>query len=210
MNDAEKKHSTQYVSPNKITLKYDVTSQTLRRWADEGKIAFIRPNNSKRLYNINDVAKFFGDKAPIKERVSVCYARVSSNHQKEDLERQIALLVSKYPSNKVYKDIGSGLNYNRPGFIALLDDINKGNIGEIIVTYKDRLCRFGYELFQWILDKNNVKLVVLNSVPETADPSLELSEDLLAITTVFVAKNNGIRSSKYRKERKNKAEGKET
>ena len=206
MNVESFEKKEQYVSANKITSQFDISTVTIRRWAEDGKIGFIRPNNSRRLYNIKDVSKFFGIKEPVVIKASVCYARVSSVHQKQDLERQIELLQTKYPENKIYKDIGSGLNYNRSGMLSLLEEVHKGNIGEIIITYKDRLCRFGFEMFQWIFYKHNIKLLVLNSITETTDPSIELSEDLLAITTVFVAKNNGLRSSKYRKERKAKEE----
>jgi len=33
-----------YISPNKITKQYDITSVTLRRWAEAGKIRCLRPN----------------------------------------------------------------------------------------------------------------------------------------------------------------------
>ena len=191
----------QYVSANKITSTYDLTSGTLRKWAEDGKIRCIRPSGTKRLYNLSDVNKLFGIQDIVKEKISVCYARVSSNHQKEDLERQVELLSKSYPSHKIYKDIGSGLNFNRPNFRALLDEIYKGNIREVVVTFKDRLCRFGFELLEFIFEKHGVKLVVLSTDNSKSDPSIELSEDLLAITTVFVAKNNGLRSSKFRKAR---------
>lgn len=191
----------QYVSANKITSTYDLTSGTLRRWAEEGKIRCIRPSGTKRLYNLSDVTKLFGIKDVVKDKISVCYARVSSNHQKEDLERQVELLSKTYPSHKIYKDIGSGLNFNRPNFRALLDEIYKGNIREVVVTFKDRLCRFGFELLEFIFEKHGVKLLVLSTYNSKSDPSIELSEDLLAITTVFVAKNNGLRSAKFRKAR---------
>ena len=51
-----------YISPNKITKQYDITSGTLRRWAEAGKIRCIRPNGGKRIYNIEDVKKIFNSK----------------------------------------------------------------------------------------------------------------------------------------------------
>ena len=44
-----------YISPNKITKQYDITSGTLRRWAEAGKIRCLRPNGGKRIYNIEDI-----------------------------------------------------------------------------------------------------------------------------------------------------------
>jgi predicted site-specific integrase-resolvase len=108
----------------------------------------------------------------------------------------------KYPNARIIKDIGSGLNWNRPGFRSILERSHQGLISELVVSYKDRLCRFGYELVEWIFEKANVKLVVLNQNLEEQGTTRELSDDLLAITTVFVAKSNGLRAGQYRKERK--------
>ena len=44
-----------YISPNKITKQYDITSGTLRRWSEAGKIRCLRPNGGKRIYNIDDI-----------------------------------------------------------------------------------------------------------------------------------------------------------
>ncbi len=50
-----------YISPNKITKQYDITSGTLRRWSEAGKIRCIRPNGGKRIYNIEDIRKIFNN-----------------------------------------------------------------------------------------------------------------------------------------------------
>ena len=193
-----------YVAPSVIKKQFNVTGTTLIRWANEGKIRFLRPNGTRRIYNLEDVNKFFGVHEPIKNKKTIIYARVSSAHQKEDLERQISYLKEQYPQAEVIKDIGSGLNWNRPGIKALLEEVHKGNVGKIVVTYKDRLCRFGGDLMDWIFQKADVKLLVLNQDYKETDPTIELADDLLAITTVFVARNNGLRAGRYRKERARK------
>jgi predicted site-specific integrase-resolvase len=201
--------NNEYVSAKRITTKYDISSGTLRRWADESRIKCIRPNTingqrgGKRLYYVPDIQKMFNDNKPIQEsRVTICYARVSSNHQKGDLERQIKVLAEEYPEAKIIKDIGSGINWKRQGFRALLEQIHSGTVKKVVVTYKDRMCRFGFELLEWIFTKYNVEFVVLNKAYEVQDMARELSDDLLAITTVFVAKHNGLRSANYRKNKK--------
>lgn len=193
-----------YIAPYQITKNFSITSGTLRTWAESGKIRCLRPNNGRRLYNLEDIETIFGLPNKIIERKTVCYARVSSNHQKEDLERQVELLENKFPECNVIKDIGSGLNWKRQGFNSILEQIYEGNVGKVVVTYKDRLCRFGFELVEWIFKKHNVKLLVLSTNPDEKDATRELSEDLLAITTVFVARNNGLRAGAYRKQRKDK------
>lgn len=198
--------NNEYISANKITRKFDITSGTLRRWAEDQKIRCIRPNpeslqGGKRLYNAQDINRIFGTE-PKSDRITICYARVSSNHQKEDLERQVDILKTAYPDTRIIKDIGSGLNWKRQGFRTILEQVHSGNVKEVVVTYKDRMCRFGLELIEWIFQKADTKIVVLYQGSEIQDMSRELSDDLLTITTVFVAKNNGLRAGHYKRERK--------
>ena len=202
-----------YITPKKIKKQFDITSTTLRRWSEQGKIQCIRPNASetnggKRIYNINDIKRILGlpDEVTIIEKKRICYARVSSNHQKGDLERQVKLLEEKYPNTTIIKDIGSGLNWKRQGLKSLLEQVHSNNVSEVVVTYRDRLCRFGYELLEWIFEKHNVKIMVLfSNSNDEINPSNELAEDLLAITTVFVARNNELRAAIYKKSKNNNA-----
>lgn len=199
-----------YITPAEIKKHFGISTNSLRKWTIDGKIKSIRPNGTRRLYSSKDINQFFGVTEPIINRATVCYARVSSNHQKEDLERQIKLLQSEYPNAKIIKDIGSGLNWKRTGFTTLLESIYSGDIDTVVVSYKDRLCRFGNELVEWIFKKANVKLVVLSKHQENYDPSKELSDDLLAITTVFVARNNGLRAGQYKRKRNEESKPKIT
>ncbi|NBP16834.1 IS607 family transposase, partial [bacterium] len=86
---------------------------------------------------------------------------------------------------------------------TLLEHVYNGDVDEVVVTYKDRLCRFGFELIEWLFKKANTKLVVLNGSSECTNSTAELAEDLLSITNVFVARNNGMRSAQNRKNRRN-------
>jgi hypothetical protein len=94
--------------------------------------------------------------------------------------------------------------------MALLDRVYEGKIQEVVVWNRDRLCRFGIELVQWLFQKANCKLLVHGQSVEQggdatcldhATSSLELADDLLSIITVFVARNNGRRSAQKRRER---------
>ena len=186
MNNGEK-----YVRATTIQKTYEVSFVTLRRWAETGKIRFKRTEGGgKRLYCIDDVRKHYnGGKSEKEEKINVCYARVSSNHQKEDLIRQIDQLKSAYPNHEIVKDIGSGLNWKRKCFASLLERVMSGTIQEIVVSYKDRMCRFGYELVEQVCKKFNTKLLVLNKDEGELDTTKELADDLLAVTTYFTAKN---------------------
>jgi len=101
--------SEQRTSKNNMTFAYD----TLRRWAEAGKISFKRTEGGKRLYCIQDVHKHYngGKEIQQKEKKKICYARVSSQHQRHDLKRQVEALQKEYPSHEIIQDIGSGLNW---------------------------------------------------------------------------------------------------
>ena len=83
---------------------------------------------------------------------------------------------------------------------CVLDQLVQGNVHEVVVTHKDRLCRFGYDLLQWLFEKFNCKIVVLNEITDTS-PEIELSEDVLSVINYFTAKHNGMRSAQNRKKR---------
>jgi predicted site-specific integrase-resolvase len=207
-------NNDKFISPFNISKKFDITSNTLRRWAEDDKIRYIRirDGKGKRMYNVEDVEKiFYGSRISEHKKKIVCYARVSSDHQREDLNRQIKLLQETFEQAEIISDIGSGLNFKRKGFKTLLDRINNGDIEKLVVTYKDRLCRFGFELVEYMLKKAGTELVVLNTISDSEEQggTSELAEDLLSITTVFVARNNGMRSAKYRKQRKEQKEKEE-
>lgn len=193
----------QFVKAAHIIRDFDITRQTLRRWADAGHIRCRITSTGRRHYASVDVAKYMGAPTHTKEapsRGGVIYARVSSDHQRGDLERQIDDLKSKYPGHKVYRDIGSGLNFKRKGLQALLEHVYAGAVDEVVVAHRDRLCRFGAELLDFIFEKAGTKLVVCDT-SRRATPSSELADDLLSVATVFVARENGLRSADNRRRR---------
>ena len=168
---------------------------TLRRLADIGKIDHIRTASGQRHYNVQDyITKH---KLNIQTKSKVCYCRVSSNKQKNDLERQIKFMQEQYPTYEIISDIGSSLNYKRKGLQSLLERINKGEIAEVVVAYKDRLSRFSFELIEQFVKLNHGKIVVLNK--DCISQEQELAEDLISIITIFSARIHGSRKYKTRK-----------
>lgn len=189
-----------------------VSDYCLRKWANEGKIPFTRlgVQGSHRRYNVR--AYFEGKKGALGEeevtRVEedgegkyIIYARVSSRGQQSDLENQIAFLRDRYPTYELVSDIGSGLNFKRKGLASILDYAMSGTLREVVVTYKDRLCRWGFDLLSTIFDRVSSAKIVVLSKPETS-PEQELCEDLISIITVFTAKLHGRRGYGKRGRRK--------
>lgn len=188
-----------FVSAKTIKKDYDISRSCLRQWAIDGKVEYRQLPGGKRLYNTNDIQQLLGEAEQEKEKY--IYARVSSSHQKEDLKRQIDDLQKEYPSHRVISDIGSGLNFHRKGLQALLDSVFRRDVEEVVVAHKDRLCRFGFELFETIFERHNARIVVVHSSTD-ASPSAELAEDLFAVVNFFVARNNGTRAATNRKRRR--------
>ena len=126
----------------------------------------------------------------------ICYVRVSSNKQKDDLERQIKYMKRRYPTHKIVKDIGSGINLNRRGLNKIIDWAIEGKIKEV-VAHKDRLTRFGYSQVERIIKKYSGGEIKVTNKEPVREPKEEIVEDVLEIMDVFVAKINGMR--KYEK-----------
>ena len=188
-----------YYSTKKVTEILGVTAQTLRNWDKEGKLkpSYVK-SNGYRYYSEDSILSYTQERKTKKNLNVIGYARVSSKKQSEDLERQInnlnTYISSKYDSFDIITDIGSGINYNKPGLKKLIEKINKKEVDLIIVLYKDRLLRFGFELVEYFAELNNVKIEILDKTDKNQDE--ELVEDLLQIITVFSYKIQGKRKTK--------------
>ena len=192
-----------YVKGEKYKKLYSVSTQTLRSWADTGKVESVRTPGGVRLYKLpEDQHLQLQNQAA---QLSISYIRVSSGKQKDDLERQRTFMLDRFPDNEVIADIGSGVNWKRKGLLAILDQANRGNVKEVVVASRDRLCRFAFELLEYILKQRGVQLTVLDSKDASAEE--ELSDDLLSIVQIFCCRKNGKRRYASRSQNaKDKAE----
>lgn len=167
-----------------------ISANTLRKYGDDGHIKTIRTPSGQRRFNVDD---YLG-KAAVP--VTVCYCRVSSSKQNDDLARQVAHLRERYPQAEVITDVGSGLNFKRRGLRALLERLSRGDKLTLVVAHRDRLARFGFELLEYLVKQNGGEIVVLDRTEHS--PQRELVDDLLAIVTVFSCRIQGLR--RYRTE----------
>ena len=191
-----------YYSAKKVTQILGVTAQTLRNWDKEGKLkpTYVK-SNGYRYYSEDSILSYTQERKTKKNLNVIGYVRVSSKKQSDDLERQVdnikEYISSKYDSFDIITDVGSGINYNKPGLLKLIEKINKKEVDIIVVLYKDRLLRFGFELVEYFASLNNVKIEVLDKMDKNQDQ--ELVEDLVQIITVFSCKIQGKRKSKTKK-----------
>lgn len=192
-----------YLSIGKMAKSLGVTEQTLRNWDKSGRLkpAYIA-ESGYRYYTEEQLAKakglFYTDS---QEKKVIGYCRVSTKKQSESLERQISC-VSQYCIARGYQyeiisDIGSGINYSKTGLLQLLNLILSNQVSKVVVMYKDRLARFGFELIDYICKYHNVVIEIIDSTERTEQE--ELIEDLIQIITIFSARLNGKRADKAKK-----------
>lgn len=178
-----------------------VSTQTLRRWENEGRLTPERTKGGHRRYDLHLLQPHAFHKAQ-KNLTTIAYARVSSHDQKSDLERQKQMLEMYCASNgwsfEIVSDLGSGMNYHKKGLRLLLEKIIEGNMGRLVLTHKDRLLRFGAELVFAVCEQKGIEVVIINKGDQ---PSFEqeLAQDVLEIITVFSARLYGARSGKNKK-----------
>lgn len=188
----------QRYSIRKFADLIDVNPQTLRNWDKEGKLkpAYVNPDTGYRYYSEEQLQEQLGKIA--EEKIVVGYCRVSSKKQQADLERQVqnmkTYLLAQGKPFKIVTDIGSGINYNKKGLNEVIDLVMDKKVSKIVVLYKDRLVRFGYELIKNICDKNNVSIEIIDHNEKSQQE--EVVEDLVQIITVFSSKLQGKRSKK--------------
>jgi putative resolvase len=190
-----------------------VSKATLRRWDRLNILTPVRTPGFHRRYCFDQVRNFFKpseDKTQTKkakEKHMLCYARVSGHKQiqKGDLLRQVNTLTNfalnhgdKAPV--VIQDVGSGLNPRRSGLQRLFKMVNSGNISHILITYKDRLTRFGFPFIHRYCELFDVSIIELNQPRETSVQQ-SLVDDMMALIACFSGKLYGLRSAKRRKQK---------
>ena len=185
-----------YYSAKEVTRILGVTAQTLRNWDKQNKLKpSYTKSNGYRYYSEESILSYTQERKTKKDIHVIGYARVSSEKQVDDLDRQIdnlnKYISNKYASFEIISDVGSGINYKKPGLLKLIDKINKKEVDLIIVLYKDRLLRFGFELIEYFAYINNVKIEVLDKIDKEEEQ--ELVEDLVQIITMYACKLKGRR-----------------
>jgi predicted site-specific integrase-resolvase len=178
------------------------TPQTLRNWNKKGLlIPHHTGANGYRYYSHEQLKQVLNIKEDKKPKVIIGYCRVSSYKQKDDLQRQVEnmkLYLDKQNKNyEIIEDIGSGINYTKKGLRTLLRKIVNNEVEKVVVLYKDRLLRFGFELVEYIANLYGCEIEVIDSTEKTEQQ--ELVEDLVQIITVFSCKLQGKRANKARK-----------
>jgi len=190
------------LSPSEVARIFGVTRAAVIKWIRTGKIRAVEVHGRWRI-PCSEVERLLRGESLRPRKVAI-YARVSGSTQRDDLERQLQALrewVKKtYGDVEVIEvtDLGSGINTKRRGLWKLVEMARRRQIDAVVVAYRDRLTRFGFEYLEELLKAYGVKVVVAFQ-EESKDYMQELVEDLVAIVTSFAARIYGKRSKKYKK-----------
>ena len=192
---------SKYYSINKFSKILGVSAQTLRNGDKKGKLhPHHTSSNGYRYYSHEQLNQVMNVK-PNLDRIVIGYCRVSSNKQKDDLERQIEnmklYLTAQGKPFEIISDIGSGINYKKKGLKELMKRISQNKVDKVVVFYKDRLLRFGFELVEYIASLYDCDIEIIDHTEKIEQQ--EIVEDLVQIITVFSCKLQGKRANKARK-----------
>lgn len=178
-----------------------MSAQTLRNWDKNGK---LHPHHTTasgyRYYSEEQLNEVLHIK-PKNNRITIGYCRVSSRKQKDDLKCQIehvrTYLLAKGEPFEIISDIGSGINYKKKGLQELIKRISENQVEKVVILYKDRLLRFGFELVEYLAMLHHCEIEIIDNTEKTEQQ--ELVEDLVQIITVFSCKLQGKQANKAKR-----------
>ncbi len=168
-----------------------ITRPTLTKYVKEGKINVTKKGNGQYDYDEDSVYRMLNKYIV---RKTYLYARVSTSKQKKDLENQVDLLKNYcfqngLQINGIYTDIASGISFEkRSDFFKLLDEVIAGKVSKVIITYKDRLSRIGFDLFVYLFRKYGCEIVVVSEVGSEKLDSQEIFEEIVSLLHCYSMK----------------------
>jgi predicted site-specific integrase-resolvase len=180
-----------------------VSKSTLRNYIKSGKIKATKLPTGRYDYDEKSIYAFLNKDI---NRKVVIYARVSTNKQKKDLTNQIELLKNYcfqngIQLNQIYQDIASGISFeNRKEFFLLLDEVFDNRIEKVVISYKDRLSRVGFDLFRHLFKKFGTEIVVISEVGSVKLDSEEIFEEIVSLLHCYSMKLYSNRKKKLIKD----------
>lgn len=168
-----------------------ISRPTLARYVKDGKLKVTVKGNGQYDYDVDSVYKMLNKDI---ERKTYIYARVSTSKQKEDLKNQVRLLTNfcfqnGYVINGVFQDVASGISFKkREQFFNLLDEVLAGRVKRVVITYKDRISRVGFELFTYLFKKFGCEIVVISELGSEKLDSEEIFEEIFSLLHCYSKK----------------------
>ena len=188
-----------------LTLKetgtlLNVSKSTLQRWDKEGKLIAVRTEGGHRRYKLSDIEKILGKEQTVRDNndiIVATYARCPT--QDQNIDRQSSRIFEyctkrNYKVEYIIKDIGSGLNDKRKGFIKLCNLVVNRKINKVVIEYKDRLTRFQYNLIEFFFKSYGVEIELLDKKDYTEQE--ELVNDMMMFIASFIGQFESTRKQK--------------
>ncbi len=191
------------LSPSEAAYELGVSTKTLHRWDEAGKLRTVRTIGNQRRIPIEEIWRLRSQGKRAERRV--LYARVSRVRQEQDghLARQTARLREAATSRgyevvQMITEQASSLGERRKGMKKLLSLIGEQAVDVVLIEDPDRLVRFGFGYLEQAFRWKDVRLEVLDA-PRHQEPTEELIEDMVTIVTVFAGRLYGQRATGVRK-----------
>lgn len=187
------------MSIGKFAKELGVTPEHVRTMHRTGEVIPARiSEKGTRYYSDEQLKELKNNLSSQREEKVVAYCRVSTKSQKDDLEKQVenvkSYMYAKGYSFEVITDIGSGINYKNKGLQQLISLIDSNQVTKLVILYKDRLVRFGFELIQLLCDLHDVKIEIIDNSERSKEE--ELTSDLIQVVTMFANRLYGSKSKK--------------
>ncbi len=181
--------------PGEAARRLGIAVRPLQSWDRAARPRVVRSPGNRRGIPESEGHRLKGEQDL---REPILYAEASFHGQKDDRDGRKERVLRAFPGAELRTDIGSGLKLDCPGFFALLKAGQERRVSRVVVTYKDRLARFGVDLLRQVLAAHGSTLQVLDS-KQSETPERELGRELIAVITSFSARLYGLRSSKTKK-----------
>lgn len=168
-----------------------ISRPTLARYVKDGKLKVTVKGNGQYDYDVDSVYRMLNKDI---ERKTYIYARVSTSKPKKDLENQVRLLTNfcfqnGYVINGVFQDVASGISFKkREQFFDLLDEVLAGRVKRVVITYKDRISRVGFELFIYLFKKFGCEIIVISEIGSEKLVREESLEEIVSLLQCYSMK----------------------
>ena len=175
---------------NEVLRLLKITRQTLCIYVKKQKVKATLLCNGLYDYDKHSVYQLFNKEI---QRSNVIYCRVSTSKQKNDLDNQRSLLKEFCAKNGIvvndeYCDIGSGINFDRKEFQRLLMNVIAHKVDCVYITYKDRLSRISFKMFEGLFAQFNCKIVVLSETDDAKETEKEIFHEIIDLIHCFSMK----------------------
>lgn len=175
-----------YIAIGEASKYTGVGIQSLRKLAKNNSIQCYKTPTGRYKFNLESLSRLCGDTDAFgKTGKNIIYCRVGSKSE-DDLQAQVEYMLAQFPSYEVITDIGSGTNFKRKGIRTIMELAMQRAIKTLVVAHRDRLCRFGFDIFEQLIKLQGGEIHVLNDDDDKyRSDDQELADDLLSVVHLF-------------------------